>query len=200
MPWLWVTGSNDFAYTMDALQRSYRLPKGLRHLCIRLRMPHGHGGAGRKPRGNPGLCRQSAEGRSAAASHYRVGTRRNASLGHLCRDAPHRQSRAELHEGYRPLAGSEMGIHGGQSNGRPHLGKPAGRNPGVLFQPVRRTELRREHRTRGMPVNDKPLLSRRRPLLNAARGNAESLQTPRLIIRANERAFPRWPRRRRAYR
>lgn len=49
MPWLWVTGSNDFAYTMDALQRSYRLPKGLRHLCIRLRMPHGHGGPGENP-------------------------------------------------------------------------------------------------------------------------------------------------------
>ena len=49
MPFLWVTGSNDFAYTMNALQSSYRLPKGLRSLCIRLRMPHGHGGAGENP-------------------------------------------------------------------------------------------------------------------------------------------------------
>jgi len=49
MPLLWVTGSNDFAYTMKALQRSYRLPKGPRTLCIRLRMPHGHGGAGENP-------------------------------------------------------------------------------------------------------------------------------------------------------
>ena len=49
MPMLWVTGSNDFAYTMNALQRSYRLPKGSRQLCIRLRMPHGHGGAGENP-------------------------------------------------------------------------------------------------------------------------------------------------------
>jgi len=49
MPFLWVTGSNDFAYTLDALQCSYRLPKGPRSLCIRLRMPHGHGGAGENP-------------------------------------------------------------------------------------------------------------------------------------------------------
>ena len=49
MPMLWVTGSNDFAYTMNALQLSYRLPKGPRSLCIRLRMPHGHGGAGENP-------------------------------------------------------------------------------------------------------------------------------------------------------
>ncbi len=49
MPLLWVTGSNDFAYTMNALQRSYRLPTGPPTLCIRLRMPHGHGGAGENP-------------------------------------------------------------------------------------------------------------------------------------------------------
>jgi dienelactone hydrolase len=50
LPILWVTGSNDFAYTMNALQRSYRLSKGPRSLCIRLRMPHGHGGAGENPK------------------------------------------------------------------------------------------------------------------------------------------------------
>ena len=50
LPMLWVTGSNDFAYTFDALQKSYRLPKGRRVLAIRLRMPHGHGGAGENPR------------------------------------------------------------------------------------------------------------------------------------------------------
>ncbi len=49
MPLLWVTGSNDFAYTFNALQLSYRLPPGPRTLCIRLRMPHGHGGAGENP-------------------------------------------------------------------------------------------------------------------------------------------------------
>ncbi len=50
MPVLWVTGSNDFAYTMNALQKSYRLPRGPRTLCVRLRMPHGHGGPGENPK------------------------------------------------------------------------------------------------------------------------------------------------------
>jgi len=57
MPMLWVTGSNDFAYTMNALQLSYHLPKGPRTLCIRLRMPHGHGGPGE----NPGEIRAFAD-------------------------------------------------------------------------------------------------------------------------------------------
>jgi dienelactone hydrolase len=50
LPLCWVTGSNDFAYTFNALQKSYRLPRGPRTLCIRLRMPHGHGDAGEGPR------------------------------------------------------------------------------------------------------------------------------------------------------
>lgn len=50
MPFLWVTGSNDFAYTPNALQKSYRLASGPRTLCVRLRMPHGHGGAGENPK------------------------------------------------------------------------------------------------------------------------------------------------------
>lgn len=49
MPMLWVTGTNDFAYTFNALQKSYRLPKTPRTLAIRLRMPHGHGPAGEAP-------------------------------------------------------------------------------------------------------------------------------------------------------
>jgi hypothetical protein len=49
MPMLWVTGTNDFAYPMDSLQKSYRAAQGPRTLCIRLRMPHGHGGAGENP-------------------------------------------------------------------------------------------------------------------------------------------------------
>jgi dienelactone hydrolase len=74
MPLLWVTGSNDFAYTFNALQPSYRLPKGPRTLCIRLRMPHGHGGAGENPeeirafadsilKGGPPLPRITKQGR-----------------------------------------------------------------------------------------------------------------------------------------
>jgi len=49
MPLLWVTGTNDFAYTFNALQKSYRLPQTPRTLAIRLRMPHGHGAAGEGP-------------------------------------------------------------------------------------------------------------------------------------------------------
>ncbi len=49
MPMLWVDGTNDFAYPMDSLQKSYRLPAGARTLCMRVRMPHGHGGPGENP-------------------------------------------------------------------------------------------------------------------------------------------------------
>jgi len=49
MPMLWVTGSNDFAYCFPALQQSYRATGGPRTLCIRLRMPHGHGPPGENP-------------------------------------------------------------------------------------------------------------------------------------------------------
>jgi dienelactone hydrolase len=49
MPMLWVTGTNDFAYPFDSLQKSYRLPRAPRTLCIRVRMPHGHGPAGEGP-------------------------------------------------------------------------------------------------------------------------------------------------------
>ncbi len=49
IPMLWVTGTNDGAYPIDSLQKSYRLPAGQRILCIRVRMPHGHGGLGENP-------------------------------------------------------------------------------------------------------------------------------------------------------
>jgi len=49
IPMLWVTGTNDGAYPMDSLQKSYGLPAGQRTLCIRVRMPHGHGGLGENP-------------------------------------------------------------------------------------------------------------------------------------------------------
>lgn len=50
MPMLWVNGTNDFAYTMNAWQKSYRLPSSAHALCLRPRMPHGHGGAGENPK------------------------------------------------------------------------------------------------------------------------------------------------------
>lgn len=49
MPMLWVTGTNDFSYPMDSLQKSYRLPPSPRTLCIRVEMPHAHGGPGENP-------------------------------------------------------------------------------------------------------------------------------------------------------
>lgn len=49
VPMLWVTGTNDFAYPMDSLQKSYRLPQFPRTLCLRVRMPHAHGGPGENP-------------------------------------------------------------------------------------------------------------------------------------------------------
>ena len=41
MPFLWVAGTNDFAYPLDSLQNSYRLPRTARTLAIRTRMLHG---------------------------------------------------------------------------------------------------------------------------------------------------------------
>ncbi|MBM3476346.1 MAG: dipeptidyl aminopeptidase [Armatimonadetes bacterium] len=49
MPMLWVTGTNDFAYWLPALQQSYHATKGPHTLCVTLRMPHGHGGHGENP-------------------------------------------------------------------------------------------------------------------------------------------------------
>jgi hypothetical protein len=49
MPMLWVTGTNDFAYPMDSLQKSYRLSHFGHTLCVRVRMEHAHGGPGENP-------------------------------------------------------------------------------------------------------------------------------------------------------
>ena len=49
MPMLWVNGTNDFAYPMDSWKRSTLLPQSPRTLCLRIRMPHGHGAAGENP-------------------------------------------------------------------------------------------------------------------------------------------------------
>ncbi|MHB1457545.1 MAG: alpha/beta hydrolase family protein [Armatimonadota bacterium] len=49
MPILWVNGTNDFAFFMDIWQESYRATKGPHTLCLRVNMPHGHGGASENP-------------------------------------------------------------------------------------------------------------------------------------------------------
>lgn len=49
MPFLWVNGTNDFAYPLYSYQKSYRLPAPERTLAIRVGMKHAHGGPGEKP-------------------------------------------------------------------------------------------------------------------------------------------------------
>lgn len=73
MPILWINGTNDFAYTMNGWQKSYREPTGPRYLSLRIAMPHGHN-EGEAPeeihafadqilKGEPGLCRVTGQGR-----------------------------------------------------------------------------------------------------------------------------------------
>jgi len=42
LPMCWVSGTNDFAYPLDSLQKSYCLPPGEKTLCIRVEMLHSH--------------------------------------------------------------------------------------------------------------------------------------------------------------
>lgn len=50
MPFLWVYGTNDSAYPLDSVQKSYRLlPASQSTLSTHVRMPHGHGGPGENP-------------------------------------------------------------------------------------------------------------------------------------------------------
>jgi dienelactone hydrolase len=77
LPILWLNGSNDFAYPMDSWQRSYRRAPGPRTVCLKVRMPHAHGGAGENPleihafmnthlRGDPPLARVTGQGRDGS--------------------------------------------------------------------------------------------------------------------------------------
>ena len=42
MPMLFVSGTNDFAYPLDSLEKSCALPTGEVTRCVRLEMPQGH--------------------------------------------------------------------------------------------------------------------------------------------------------------
>lgn len=42
VPLCWVSGTNDLAYPLDSLQKSYRLAPSDKTLCIRVEMPHSH--------------------------------------------------------------------------------------------------------------------------------------------------------------
>jgi len=72
MPFLWVDGSNDFAYPMDSLQKSYHLLKVPYTLCVRLRMPHGHGAAGENPKEILAFAEHFARGGKALPSFTSV--------------------------------------------------------------------------------------------------------------------------------
>ncbi len=49
MPVLWCTGSNDFAYPLDSLQKSYDQLTTPLTLSVKINMPHGHPPAGDPP-------------------------------------------------------------------------------------------------------------------------------------------------------
>ncbi len=42
MPFLWLNGTNDFAFTLNAWQKTYQLQSGGKTLCVRKNMPHGY--------------------------------------------------------------------------------------------------------------------------------------------------------------
>ncbi len=95
MPLCWVTGSNDFFFWPPALQASYRAANGPQTLCVRLRMPHGHGDAGEGPaeifafadsvlRGGEPLARVYNASRAGAAVQARVESPRPLANAELC--------------------------------------------------------------------------------------------------------------------
>ncbi len=57
LPMLWVTGSNDFAFTLRSLEKSVREAKGPQNLSIHLRMEHSQG-AGQMPTEIPAFADQ----------------------------------------------------------------------------------------------------------------------------------------------
>lgn len=82
MPMLWVNGTNDFAYWLPAMQRSYHAAPGPHTLCVRVRMPHNHS-AGWTPKeiyafadsilkGGQPLARVVAQGREGTRVWMRV--------------------------------------------------------------------------------------------------------------------------------
>lgn len=79
LPILWLNGTNDFAFTMSAWQRSHRAAPGTQALCLRVRMKHAHGAPGENPeeilafadsivRNGTPLARITNQGRESAAA------------------------------------------------------------------------------------------------------------------------------------
>jgi len=74
MPFLWVNGTNDFAFPMPSLYQSATIVPSENTVCLRVNMLHGHGGLGENPeeirimaaahlQGKPGLARVTGQGR-----------------------------------------------------------------------------------------------------------------------------------------
>ena len=109
MPMLWVTGSNDFAYTFNALQKSYRLPKGPARSAFASACRTGTAARGRTPRKSASSPTTSwARARRSRGLKKPVVTV-PASGPPSQHRSPDHQSRTELHARHRPLAGPEMG-------------------------------------------------------------------------------------------
>ena len=50
IPFLWLDGTNDFAFSLDRLMRSSDLAQGPQYYCFRLRMKHSHGAVSEAPK------------------------------------------------------------------------------------------------------------------------------------------------------
>lgn len=126
-PMLWVNGTNDFAYPMDSWLRSARLHPPS-ELCMRIRMPHGHGPAGENPEEIHVFMNAILRGETSLAKITQVDLRDNVLSvhfessekivrGELCytRDSGRWQDRK-----WESMPGERIGQEtsdGGQSNG-----------------------------------------------------------------------------------
>jgi dienelactone hydrolase len=121
MPVLWVTGTND-PYPMDSLQKSYRLTRGPRTLCVQVRMPHGHGGPGENPpeilafaeeqfgRGRPmtRIVAQGRDGRQAWAQFVATTPLERAELSYTCQSGNWRDRKWETASAAIDLAANRV--------------------------------------------------------------------------------------------
>ena len=88
MPILWVNGTNDFAYPMDSWQKSYRLPGSPRTLCLRIRMPHGHGPVGENPEEIHAFASQFLRGGNPLATIMEQGHKEGEAWATFKSDVP----------------------------------------------------------------------------------------------------------------
>jgi len=150
MPMLWVTGTNDFAYPMDSLRKSYRLPRGPRQLCLRMRMPHGHGGPGENPEEIRLFADSFFKGGVPLPKSANQGRDGNNVWATYESKTPNRESRAHLHEGGRRVERTPVGKH--PRNRRRRRAKSRRdaprRNHRLLPEPLRQSRRGRQQRTR----------------------------------------------------